>query len=118
MNNTNRFFTLALALLLYGASHANQPGILANTTMTPGDSVRTLRASLRNDAGFELRDARMTEDGVACISYRVNSDRGGETRALAVVQGEKVLVSTSRSRSFAKAWNSKCAAIGRETASN
>jgi hypothetical protein len=30
------------------------------------------------------------------------------------VQGEKVLLSTSRSRSFEKAWNSKCAGTNRQ----
>jgi hypothetical protein len=53
-------------------------------------------------------DVKMN-DGVACITYRVNNDTGGESRAQAVVEGDKVLRSTSRSTKFAKAWNSKCA---------
>lgn len=109
MNAVLRLFSLAIALLLSVATFANQPGTLANTTVLPGYSVEILRTSLQNNAGFELQDARMTDDGIACIVYRVHNERGGVSRALAVVQGEKVLVSTSRSRSFERAWNSKCA---------
>ena len=116
--NTLRLTTLLTALAISAGSSANQPGTLANTTMTSGDSVAALRASLRNAAGFELVDARMTEEGVACISYRVNSERGGVTNALALVHGEKVLLSTSRSRSFERAWNSKCSGSGRAKADN
>jgi hypothetical protein len=57
-------------------------------------------------------NVHMTDDGVACINYRVGNDNGGESRAKAVVEGEKVLRSTSRNSDFAKAWNSKCAASG------
>ena len=109
MNTDLRLFALAIALLLSVTAYSNQPGTLANTTVLPGYSVEKVRASLQNSAGFELHDARMTDDGVACIVYRVNNERGGASRGLAVVQGGKVLLSSSRSRSFEKAWNSKCA---------
>ena len=72
-------------------------------------AVETLRSSLPSTAGFEVDDVRVGEGGVSCITYRVSTDRGGETRAHAVVDGEKVLRSTSRSRSFESAWNDKCA---------
>lgn len=113
MNTDLRLFALAIALLLSVATFANQPGTLANTTVLPGYSVEKVRASLQNSAGFELHEARMTDDGVACIVYRFNNERGGASRGLAVVQGEKVLLSTSRSRSFERAWNSKCAGANR-----
>ena len=54
----------------------------------------------------------MTDGGIACITYRVANDNGGESRAQAVVEGEKVLRSTSRSTEFANAWNTKCAGSG------
>lgn len=53
----------------------------------------------------------MTDSGVACIAYRVNNDMGGKTRAQAVVEGDKVLRSSSRNSKFANAWNSKCASL-------
>jgi hypothetical protein len=72
-------------------------------------AVVTLKSSLSSTRGFEVEDVRMTDSGVACIKYRVPNDSGGETHAQAVVEGEKVLRSTTRSTQFAKAWNSKCA---------
>ncbi len=83
------------------------------------DAVEKLKASLTSGAmGFEVDDVRVTDDGVACIKYRIDNDLGGETRAQAVVDGDKVLRSTSRSNSFAKAWNKKCAGRDSETASS
>jgi hypothetical protein len=49
--------------------------------------------------------------------YRVDNDQGGETKAYAVVEGDKVLRSTSRSKKFEDAWNEKCVA-GRDTTAN
>jgi hypothetical protein len=42
----------------------------------------------------------------------VANDLGGETRAQAVVKGDDVLRSTTRSSKFAKAWNKHCASAG------
>lgn len=72
-------------------------------------AVATLKSSLPSTRGFEVESVRTTDSGVACITYRVPNDRGGETHAQAVVEGDQVLRSTSRSSKFAKAWNSKCA---------
>jgi hypothetical protein len=77
-------------------------------------SVATLKSSLPSTSGFEVDDVRMTDSGVACISYRVRNDLGGDTRAKAVVEGDKVLRSTTRTTRFAKAWNSKCVGAGRD----
>jgi hypothetical protein len=73
------------------------------------ESVAKLKSHLSNTMGFKVDDVRMTGDGVACISYRISNDYGGESHAKAVVEGEKVLRSTSRTQDFANAWNSKCA---------
>lgn len=76
------------------------------------DAVVALKASLQSTRGFEVDSVRTTDSGVACITYRVPNDSGGETHAQAVVEGDKVLRSTTRNSKFAKAWNSKCAASG------
>jgi hypothetical protein len=73
------------------------------------DPVARLKATLSSTVGFEVDDVRMADSGVACIRYRVPNDSGGDSPAQAVVEGDEVLRSTSRSTKFAKAWNSKCA---------
>jgi hypothetical protein len=73
------------------------------------DPVEALKASLQTTVGFEVDDVRTSESGASCIRYRVTNDTGGESKAQAVVDGNEVLRSTSRSTKFAKAWNSKCA---------
>jgi hypothetical protein len=78
------------------------------------DAVAALKASLPSTRGFEVDNVRVTDAGVSCISYRVPNDTGGETRAQAVVEGDKVLRSTGRNSKFAKAWNSKCAGSGND----
>lgn len=70
--------------------------------------VAALKASLNSTLGFKVDNIRTTDAGVACISYRVSNDKGGESRAQAVVEGDQVLRSTSGHSKFAKAWNSKC----------
>lgn len=81
------------------------------------DSVAVLKSSLPNSSGFAVDDVRVTDAGVACISYRVNNDMGGTSRAKAVVEGDKVLRSTSRSPKFQRAWNEKCAGSSRNSTS-
>jgi hypothetical protein len=53
---------------------------------------------------------REGSDGVSCITYRVSNEMGSVSKAHAVVDGEKVLRSSARSKDFEKAWNSKCVA--------
>jgi hypothetical protein len=74
--------------------------------------VAKLKSRLTSTKGFTVENVHMTDDGAACISYHVLNDTGGESRAKAVVEGEKVLRSTSRSEEFEKAWNTKCSASG------
>ncbi len=91
--------------------------VFAQSDSAKGDPVETLKSSLgANAMGFEVENVKMGDDGVACITYRIDNDLGGESRAHAVVDGDKVLRSTSRSASFAKAWNGKCAKRSSETA--
>ena len=70
--------------------------------------VNVLKSSLPSTLGFEVEHVRTTDAGVACITYRVSNDKGGKSKAQAVVEGDKVLRSSARSSDFAKAWNSKC----------
>ncbi len=101
MDNSRRLAVLSAALaasaLAFGADAENS------------EAVQALKSSIGNVAGFEVDTVRMGDEGVTCIVYRVNNDRGGETKAHAVVDGEKVLRSTSRSKDFENAWNDKCA---------
>ena len=96
-------------IFLLGAASGFAQSDGAQSDGARGDPVETLKASLGTTMGFEVENVTTGDDGVACITYRINNDLGGETRAHAVVDGDKVLRSTSRSSSFAKAWNGKCA---------
>ena len=107
MDTSHRLIALPLALALCAGAFANDDDMRKDSA-TNSDAVEKLKSSLPSSAGFEVDDVRMG-DGVTCITYRVDNDRGGETRAQAVVEGDKVLRSTSRSKSFEKAWNGKCA---------
>jgi len=99
--------TIALLVALVPlAAVAGEP---ATSSAASSEPVETLKSRLTSKSGFKVDDVRMTDGGVACIKYRVANDNGGESRAQAVVEGEKVLRSTSRSKEFADAWNSKCA---------
>lgn len=96
-------------------------GALANDSPTANSAaassaVEALKASLKGETGFEVNKVHVTDDGTACIKYSVAGDKSQETHAQAVVEGDKVLRSTSRSKEFANAWNNKCA--GKKTASN
>jgi len=101
--------TIALLVALVPlAAGADEPA----TSGAGSEPVELLKSRLPSKAGFKVDDVQMKDGGVACITYRVANDTGGESRAQAVVEGEKVLRSTSRSTEFAKAWNSKCAGSG------
>lgn len=108
MNASHRLVALPLALLLSAGAFA---------TDADADAVAKLKSSLTRTSGFKVDDVRSGAEGTACISYRVNNEQGATTRAQAVVQGDKVLRSTSRSKDFEKAWNGKCAA-GRDATDN
>jgi hypothetical protein len=71
--------------------------------------VETLKSQLPSVLGFEVEDVRAGEDGVACITYHVANDNGGQTQSHAVVHGDKVYREYRGNSRFEKAWNSKCA---------
>jgi hypothetical protein len=104
MANSHRLAVLTVALAASAGSFA--------ADAENSEAVQTLKSSIGNIAGFEVDTVRMGDDGVTCIVYRVNNDRGGETKAQAVVEGDKVLRSTSRSKEFENAWNGKCVGAG------
>ena len=108
MHTSLRFFTVALALC--GAALANETDTAA--TAANSESVAKLKSSLTSSSGFKVDNVRTGADGAACINYRVSNQQGADTKALAVVQGDKVLRSTSRSKDFEEAWNSKCVSKG------
>ena len=71
-------------------------------------SIDALKANVGNTAGLEVDEVRVTDDGVACIEYRVSNSQGRKTRGHAVVKGEEVLKSSSDYERFEKAWNEHC----------
>ena len=107
--------SLTVSFIALAAAFVPLTGALAEDRDPPAgseatsDSVAALKSSLPSSSGFAVDDVHVTDAGVACISYRVNNDMGGTSRAKAVVEGDKVLRSTSRSPKFQKAWNEKCA---------
>jgi hypothetical protein len=104
----NRKNAVAVALLIAPlTAFAEKPA----SSDASAAAVATLKASLPSKQGFEVDLVHMTDAGVACIAYRVSNDTGGKSRAQAVVEGDKVLRSTSRNSKFANAWNSKCASL-------
>jgi hypothetical protein len=97
------FAASAAAMLSFGA--------LADDKMESSPAVETLKSKLPSTNGFAVDNVRTMGD-VTCINYRVSNDMNGETRAQAVVKGDEVLRSTTRSTKFQKAWNEHCAAKG------
>jgi hypothetical protein len=106
MNTSHRLAVLPIALALSAGAFANDDTTAG--AVTNSEAVSTLKSSLPSTSGFEVEKMRTTDSGISCIVYRVRNDQGNETRAQAVVQGEKVLRSSSRSKDFEKAWNSNC----------
>jgi hypothetical protein len=115
--STFSFRKFALRLIALPVAFAPLAGALAEDRAASADSepsVAALKSSLPSSVGFEVDDVRLTESGVACITYRVRNDSGGESRAKAVVEGDKVLRSTARNTRFERAWNDKCVGASRE----
>jgi len=99
MDLSHRLIALPVALAIAAGAFAAE---------SDAEPVEKLKSQLGTATGFEVDNVRMVSSGAACITYRVSNDTGGETRAMAVVHGEKVLRSTSRSREFQEAWNKQC----------
>jgi hypothetical protein len=97
MDLSHRLIALPVALAFAAGAFAAE-----------SEPVEKLKSQLRTETGFEVDNVRMASSGAACITYRITNDTGGESRAMAVVQGDKVLRSTSRSREFQDAWNKEC----------
>jgi hypothetical protein len=115
MDYSHRLIAIPLALALAAGAFANDDKSAA-AAENP-EAVAKLKSALTDTAGFEVETVRSGDDGATCIVYRVDNDQGGETKAYAVVEGDKVLRSTSRSKKFEDAWNEKCVA-GRDTTAN
>ena len=108
MNHSFRLAVLSIALAVSAGALAAEETTAG--AVTNSEAVEKLKSSLPSTSGFEVEKMRTTDSGISCITYRVRNDQGNETRAHAVVQGEKVLRSSSRSKDFEKAWNNECVA--------
>ena len=104
------FRKIALPLVALPLAFVPLAGIADEVSAEGSAPVQTLKSSLPSTMGFKVDKVHMTDAGVACIKYRLANNTGGERRAMAVVEGDKVLRSTSGTTDFEKAWNSKCAA--------
>lgn len=105
MKSSRLLIAMPLALLL--ATGALADGRMNSSESSP--AVETLKSKLSSTSGFAVDNVRTADDGVTCIDYRVANDMGGETHAKAVVKGDDVWRSTTRSTKFQKAWNEHCA---------
>jgi hypothetical protein len=105
MNTWTRLIALPAVFLPLAALAQGQTSSDAESA-----AVEALKASVRERV--EVDTVRMTDAGVACITYRMENETGGASRAHAVVDGEKVLRSTIGNTRFEKAWKEKCAGAG------
>lgn len=75
-------------------------------------SVAKLAADLGKPKNLEVDEVRVTNDGVACIEYRLQSDSGRQALGHAVVRGDEVLRSPAAANAdpqeFEKAWKQHC----------
>jgi len=114
MHKSFTFIAAPIALAFTAGALANDSPTMNSTAAN--SAVEALKASLKGETGFQVDKVHMTDDGVACIKYVVAGDKSQDVHAQAVVEGDKVLRSTGRSKEFANAWNAKCA--GKKTAAN
>jgi len=112
MKKSHLLFTLPFALAVSAGALADDRDDRVDSKSGSTPAVEQLKSKLPSTHGFEVDNVRTTGDGVSCINYRVANDTGGETRAQAVVKGDDVFRSTTRSTHFEKAWNKHCAGAG------
>lgn len=114
MKISPRLIAIPAALALAAGAYAGGDEHKDHKSAKSADSseaVATLKSRLGTSArGFEVEDVRTSSTGASCITYRVDKASGtGETRARAVVKGDKVVRSTSGTRDFENAWREHCA---------
>ena len=101
------------AILAVAAALAASPEGSDNSNATAA-AVAALKANLGNPPGLSVDEVRVTDDGVACIDYRLSdgvsdgvSNGEGKVPGHAVVQRDEVLKSSAGDR-FQKAWDEHC----------
>jgi hypothetical protein len=105
MSATKLIIATSAILAVAATLAAGEPRKATDIT---SNSVAALKTNVVNPAGLVVDEVRVTDDGVACIEYRVNSAKDGKSRGHAVVQGDDVLKSTADYNRFDKAWNEHC----------
>ena len=93
------------AILAVAAALAASPEGSDNSNAT-SVAIAALKSNLGNPPGLTVDEVRVTDDGVACIDYRL-SDGEGKVPGHAVVQHDEVLKSSAGDR-FQKAWDEHC----------
>jgi hypothetical protein len=97
------------AILAVAAALAASPEGSDNSNATAA-AVAALKSNLGNPPGLSVDEVRVTDDGVACIDYRLSdgvSNGEGKVPGHAVVQRDEVLKSSAGDR-FQKAWDKHC----------
>ena len=98
-----RLIAPTLVIALCGMAAARDEG--PDTGITT-KAVERLEAKL-GKSEIEVEEVRVTDNGVACIDYHSTSNPG--KRAHAVLQGERLLISTnSDANDFGKVWSDHC----------
>ena len=98
-----RLIAPCLVIALCGMAAAREGGPDTDATTK---AVAKLEARL-GESEIQVDEVRITEDGVACIDF--HSTGPSKRAAHAVVQGEKLLVSSNSDKNgFEKAWEEHC----------
>jgi hypothetical protein len=98
-----RLIAPSLVIAVCGMAAARDQG--PDTEIT-SKAVARLEAKL-GESEIKVDEVRVTDDGIACMDYHSISNPG--KRAHAVLQGEKLLISTnSDANGFEAAWNDHC----------
>ncbi len=98
-----RLLAPSLVIALCGIAAARDQG--PDTEIT-SKAVTKLEAKL-GKSEIEVDEVRVTDNGIACIDY--HSVSNPNKRAHAVVQGERLLISTnSDANDFEKMWSDHC----------
>jgi hypothetical protein len=97
-----RLIAPSLVIALCGMAAARE----GPDTETTSKAVARLEAKL-GESEIKVDEVRVTDDGIACMDYHTISNPG--KRAHAVLQGEKLLISTnSDANGFEQAWKDHC----------
>lgn len=99
-----RLIAPSLLIILGGMAAARDQG---PDTQVGKDAVARLTNKL-GESEIQVDEVRVTKDDVVCIDYHGTGSTSGK-KAHAVIQGDKMLISTNSDKNgFEDAWNKHC----------